>query len=80
MIGITGFLDLSVIRYYRDKRVRETPIHLGPLKRANLNHLTTFVSLTTTICTPEIRRCQWETTEKFAMKLLLMHTLTLSSD
>jgi hypothetical protein len=35
---------------------RETPTLLGPLERANLNHWTTYVSITTAKYIPEITR------------------------
>jgi hypothetical protein len=60
-----GFLTLSLVRYSKERkrtqrfanwicfhthvRVWETPTLLGPLEIANLNHWTTYVSITTAI-------------------------------
>jgi hypothetical protein len=54
----------------------ETPTQLGLLERANLNHWTTYVTITTTIYIPEIRVCQQEVTGKCTIKIVIMHVQT----
>jgi hypothetical protein len=49
------------------------PILLGPVERANLNHWTMYVRLSTTTYIPEITICQQEITQKFAVKILILH-------
>jgi hypothetical protein len=69
--GYWDFCTSSIVRYSKEHNVSGTGIFpssgeehetllVGPLARANLNHWTTFLSITTAIYTPEIRICQWE--------------------
>jgi hypothetical protein len=57
------------IHFHPQVRGWETPIPLGPSERANLNHWTSYGSITTAIYTPEIRICQQEITGKFTIKI-----------
>jgi hypothetical protein len=56
----------------------ETPTLFGPLERANLNHWTTYVSVTAAVYTRESRACQCEITEKCTMKIVTLHAQTTS--
>jgi hypothetical protein len=49
---------------------------LGLLERANLNHWTTHVCITTAIYIPETRLCQREITGKYAIKTVIKHAQT----
>jgi hypothetical protein len=52
---------------------RKTTILLDSLEKANLNHWTAHVGITTAIKIPETKICQREITGKYPIKIVIKH-------